>query len=202
MAFTVFVDGAKLCCEFSWNGVACTICVHWLHDAPDAGDFQALADTFAASYATNMMLHVTSEIAMGDVVVYDLSEEHAPKYTSSDENGTPGTDGTDSIPNNSAGIISHRSATTGRSGRGRNYIPGISEAKESGGTLGTAIRNSILAAWATIVSDVAVDGWTLQVAQRFEDGVQLTTGVMHAVTTEIMKQQLGTQRRRQVQTAS
>jgi hypothetical protein len=149
-----------------------------------------------------MMNKASNELIMGDVVVYDLSEEFAPKYISSDENGTPGTDGTDSIPNNTAALLSHRTATTGRSGRGRNYLPGVSEAQESGGTLGSTLRDGLLISWAVLISDLDAIGWVLQVAQRFEDGVQLTTGVMRPVTSEIMKLQFGTQRRRQVQTAS
>lgn len=202
MAFTVFVDGAKLCAQFSWNGVACTTCVHFVHDDPGPAEFQELADEFAASYAIQMMPHASDELILGDVVVYDLSEENAPKYISSDENPTPGTDGTDAVPNNTAAVLSHRTDTIGRSGRGRSYIMGVSEVQESGGTLGSAVRDLLLTDWADLITQTDGIGWTFSVAQRFEDGQQLTTGVMRPVTSEIMTLQLGTQRRRQVPSAT
>lgn len=198
MPFTVFVDGAKLCLEFSWNLVAVTTCVHFKHPAPGAGDFQALADTGAAAWAVRLVPQTSNQLAMGQVEVFDLSEEFAPKFVSLDEVGTLGAKAADSVPNNTSPVISHRTAATGRSGRGRNYIPGISEADEGLGKLQSTFRDALLIAWGNFITDIAVTGWEEQVAQRFLDGVQLTTGVMRPVVTEIMTLQLGTQRRRQV----
>lgn len=198
MPFTVFVDGAKLCIEFSWNLVAVTTCVHFKHDNPTPADFQALADTGTGQWAVRFMTELSSQLVQGAAEVYDLSEEFAPKYTSLDEVGTPGTGGADSVPNNTAAVISHRTDATGRSGRGRNYIPGVVEADEATGLLQPLFRDTMLARWGSWIADLAAIGWEEQVAQRFLNGVQLETGVMRPVTTEIMTLQLGTQRRRQV----
>ena len=135
---------------------------------------------------------------MGDVVVYDLSADGAPKYVNSDESGTQGVAVADSVPNNTSLVVSHRTESTGRSGRGRTYIPGFSEIAESNGLLLASFRDDVLTAWGTFISGIELLGWAFVVAQRFASGVQLTTGIMREVVTEILKLQLGTQRRRQV----
>lgn len=201
MAFTVFPDGAKGVIDFDWNGEAVSIVLHFEKESPPAGSFPALAAEIAAKFASEFMPNLTDELTMGDVTVYDLSAEGAPKYVNSDEDGTAGTLAADSVPNNTAGIISHRTDATGRSGRGRTYIPGLSEADESNGILLGAPRDAMLVDWATIITAIDALGWLFVVAQRFSSGTQLATGVMRLVTSEIMKRQLGTQRRRQVQTA-
>lgn len=201
MAFTIFVDGAKLCVEFSWNLVAVTTCLHFKKTSASPTDYQELADTMAAEWAAEMQPLLTTEILMGEVVAYDLNEEFAPKYISLDEVGTPGTSSSDSVPNNTAVLVSHRTAQTGRSGRGRNYVPGLSEVAESDGLLVAATRDNLLTAWGTMITNVALTGWEFQVAQRWSDGVQLETGVMRPVVTEIILLELATQRRRQVRSA-
>lgn len=201
MAFTTFADGARAVIGFSWNGVSCSVTLHFEKASPSVADFIALAAQVAADYATDIMVEVSDDLIMGDVTVYDLSAEFAPKYINSDENGTPGVAAGDSVPNNTAIVASHRTATTGRSGRGRTYIPGLVETGESDGLLTTAAQTSFVTAWGDFITGVAAIGWDLVIAQRFSGGVQLAVGVLRAVTTEILLRQLGTQRRRQVPSA-
>lgn len=202
MTFTTFADGASANIDFDWNGVAVSVGLHFEHAAPSAANFTALAAEVAAGFASDLMPNLTDELTMGDVTVQDLSSEGAPKYVNGDENGTTGTLIQDSVPNNTSGLVSHATNDTGRSARGRTYIPGISEADESDGLLTIARRNNILIDWGTFIAGVAVLGWDFVIAQRFSAGVQLTVGVMRLVTSERMKQELGTQRRRQVRSAT
>lgn len=153
----------------------------------------------ADEWAVEMLQRQSEDISIGDVVVYDLTEEGAPKYTNSDENGSPGTVAVDAVPNNTAGVISHRSVDTGRSSRGRSYFPGMSETNVVNGLISGSYRDSVLINWGQMISGIfTATGWVFVIAQRFSDGVQLTTGVTRDVTTEIMLTQVGTQRRRQV----
>lgn len=201
MTFTVFPDGAKAAIEFDWNGVGCSITLHFEKDTPTSTDFTNLAAEVAAGFADDMLTELTEELIMGDVVVYDLSEEGAPKYVNSDESGSPGVKVADALPNNTAVVISHRTEDTGRSARGRTYLPGVSEAEESNGILLDTPRDDFLTAWGTFIAGIEALGWAFVIAQRYLDGVQLVTGVMRPVVTEIIKLQLGTQRRRQVPSA-
>lgn len=201
MAFTVFPNGAKAAIEFDLNGVACSLTLHFEKESPPTGSFTALAAEIAAGFADDMLDNLTEEFVMGDVVVYDLSAQDAPNYINSDESGSAGVTVADSVPNNTAMVISHRTDATGRSSRGRTYLPGFSETNESNGLLLAAARDFVLADWGTFIAGIEALGWLFVVAQRFSAGSQLATGVMRAVTTEIIKLQLGTQRRRQVPSA-
>lgn len=197
MAFTVFTDTGKVCLGFTWNAIGVSICAHFTKTTPSAADFLALATEFADAWDTHMKPNQSDDIALGDCVAYDLSAEDAPTYTYTGVNGNAGTVLVDSLPNNTAAVVSHRTASRGRSGRGRNYIPGLTENNVQDGLLQAATVTALLADWASIVSAVALVGWDLVVAQRFADGVQLTTGVTRDVTSELMSTSLGTQRRRQ-----
>ncbi len=199
MTVTVFTDGAKACIGFDLNGVGVSVCLHFEMTSPQTQDYIDLAAAVAAEWADHMLASQSNDLTMADVTVYDLSAESAPKYINSDENGSPGTDATDAAPNNSAVIVSHRTTQTGRSGRGRTYVPGISETDVVDGLLSTAYVNEVTTNWGLFITGVeTATSWEFVVAQRWADGVQLTTGVMREVVTEIITRHIGTQRRRQV----
>lgn len=198
MTFTTFADTAKVAVDFAWNGEAISVILHFDKSSPTPADFIALAAQVAADWAADIMPELTDEITMGDVTAYDLSSEGAPKYVNSDEDGTAGTKIGDPVPNNTAILISHRTNDTGRSARGRSYIPGLVETDESDGLLTAAKQALMVTAWGDFITAVAAIGWDFVVAQRFSGGVQLAVGVVRAVTSEVVRLNLGTQRRRQV----
>lgn len=202
MAFTVFPDGAKGVISFSWHGEDASIVLHFEKVTPSEADYIALADQLGEQWDTEINPELSDELIQGTTTVYDLSEEFAPKYENSDESGQTGDVVGDAVPNNTAALVSHRTTATGRSGRGRTYIPGVVEADESDGLLVAGFRTDLLTAWGAFITAVELTGWVFVVAQRFLSGVQLTTGVMREVVTEILRLQLGTQRRRQVQSAT
>lgn len=197
MAFTTFANASKLCMDFTWNTIVVTVCIHWQKTSPTPADFQLLADTFGASWVTNMLPIQVTELAGGLVTAYDLSAEGAPKYEYSGAVGVVGGASVGGVPNNTAAVISHRTASTGRSGRGRTYLPGVSETNVTNGVLTVAAAAAYLAAWVAIVLATEATGWDLVVAQRFSNNVQLAVGVTRPVTTELLALKLGTQRRRQ-----
>ena len=197
MAFTTFADTGKACMFFTWNGVKVSVCAHFDKTNPSATDFQNLADDWGDAWNGDMKANLSDDITLGDSVVYDLSAEDAPVYTYTGVNGNPGTVLVDSLPNNTAAVISHRTDDRGRSARGRSYIPGLTENNIINGIFASAFVTAMLADWATMITLVAVNGWDLVVAQRFDAGVQLAVGVTRAVTTELMSTSPGTQRRRQ-----
>lgn len=201
MAFTVFPDGAKAVISHSWNGVPVSTVLHFSKASPVVADYIALALAVATEWAVDILVELSNDMVMGDVTVYDLSAEFAPKYVDSSKSGTAGGNVGDSWPNNTALIVSHRTNATGRSGRGRTYVPAISEIDESNGLLTTVKQTAMVTAWGDFITAVEVGGWLFVVAQRFLNKVQLVTGVMRDVTTEILKRELGTQRRRQVRSA-
>ncbi len=197
MAFTVFANTSRVCLFFTWNTVKCSVCCHFDHASPSAADYLNLATDFADEWDVHMKPNQSSDLALGDCIAYDLNAADSPSYTYTGVNGNAGGSAIDSTPNNTAGVISHRTVDRGRSARGRTYVPGFTENNIVNGKFDATTVTALLADWASIVAGVAVNGWTLVVAQRFDDGIQLATGVTRVVTTEIMSESPGTQRRRQ-----
>lgn len=201
MAFTVFPDTAKVAVNMSWNGVEVSNVLHFQHASPTDMDYEDLAASVSQEWTADILPEQVSELTIVDVTAYDLSEEGAPKYVNTDDAGAAGSDLGDGVPNNTCMLISHRTADTGRSSRGRTYIPGMLETDESNGLMVAAKQTNMVTAWGNFIAAVALIGWDLVVAQRFSGGTQLAIGVARAVTVEIIKRQLGTQRRRQVPSA-
>lgn len=201
MVFTTFADTAKVAVNMSWNGVPVSVILHFQKATPSVGDFTTLADIVSAEWAAHMLQEQVSELTIVDITAYDLSSEGAPKYVNTDEAGTAGGDAGDGVPNNTCMLVSHRTTATGRSGRGRSYIPGMLETDESDGLMLAAKQTALVTQWGLFIAGIAATGWDFVIAQRFSDGVQLAVGIARDVVTEIIKRQLGTQRRRQVPSA-
>lgn len=198
MAFTVFADGARACLEWNWNGAIVTICIHWEKTSPTEADFIALADELGFRWETNLRPRQTEDITFNKVTVYDLSAEDAPVYENTDESGLSGDILVDGTPNNTAALITHKTNTRGRSGRGRTYFPGVPESSVVDGLLEAGYLANLVTNWTSFINNIqTVTGWGFVVAQRFDNGVQLTNGIMRPVTTEVFRANLGTQRRRQ-----
>lgn len=197
MTFVPFPDTVSLTHRFMWHGQEVSYGLHLKRPGYTATNAQLLADDAGQSWAAELAGSMVTGIIADVVTVQDLSETGAPNYENPDEIGETGNNAADGVPNNTSILISHRTADTGRSARGRTYFPGVAEsAVVNGRPLGSFIT-SLATAWAAYIVDLEFQGWTFVVAQRVEDGAFLTQGVTREVTDEIFPNRLGTQRLRQ-----
>lgn len=99
-----------------------------------------------------------------------------------------------------APVVKFRTAARGRSGRGRNYVPGCPlNALSSPGVVGTTFKNALLGAYADIPAAVSAHGYTHVVVQHMHDKAPLLVGVPRTVIDyEMVSDSVGTQRRRRI----
>lgn len=150
------------------------------------GWFYGLADDLTSTSLT------VRDVKPGIGIQYDLT------YTS-----VPGSDGTsEPLPPQCALVLSWRTSLSGRSYRGRSYVPGLPEQHQNAGTWSaTAISNitnfcaSILGIYGPAGSD---PNWEFAVISRVQNGVRLATPVATPIESYLVRSTVYTQRRRTI----
>lgn len=90
----------------------------------------------------------------------------------------------EAAPNNVAACVSIRSANRGRSGRGRNYVPGIPNSLITLNTLDNGFISDLLSAYTQFVgAGLFIVGWQWCVLSRFNLGAPRTEGLMQPVVS-------------------
>lgn len=89
----------------------------------------------------------TDDTQLDAITVYDLGSSTAAGIVTS---GLPtwGEGGSDALPPEVALVVSHRTGTRGRSGRGRSYFAGFTEQTNVGGAPTSTLTDAIELAWA------------------------------------------------------
>jgi hypothetical protein len=142
-----------------------------------------LGDALIGWWDTNFKALTTDTMSLEEVYLTDLTS--ATSFTVSDTSGLPlaGTNVSDSSPNNVAHCVSFRTAQRGRSGRGRNYVGGITEADLDGSVISALARAAHVVAYDILVGAGAfVPGLQWVVVSRFTGGAPRTTGLAIPIT--------------------
>jgi len=90
----------------------------------------------------------------------------------------------EACPNNVAACVSIRSANRGRSGRGRNFVPGIPNSVCTLNTLDNGFISDLLNAYTQFIgAGTFIEGWEWCVLSRFNLGAPRTEGLMQPVVS-------------------
>jgi hypothetical protein len=95
------------------------------------------------------------------------------------------------VPSNVAGCISIRTGASGRSFRGRNYIPAIPNSLVSLNTISSVFTSDVEGAYAQLRTNVDAIGWTHVVVSRFSgftivDGKKVPTPREEGIATPVI----------------
>lgn len=197
MTFVPFPNTVSLTFRYFWNDKAVSYSLHLSRPGYSAQNAQALAVLAGTSWNSTLRTLQSNDLTADLITVQDLTETGAPNYESVAQIGNVGAVAIDSVPNNTSLLVSHRTADTGRSARGRTYLPGLPEDDAENGVPTNGARAAFAVQWGIHIADMALQSWVFVVAQRFEDGAPLVEGVTRAVNAEIFPTYLGTQRLRQ-----
>lgn len=165
----------------------------------DVSALETLGDDLIVWVSTQFLPHLSNGYSVTAVNCVAQDSDTAPSVTRN--GGLPAT-GAINSPTQApqvAGVITFRTINRGRSGRGRNYIPGIPEsALSSPGSMGSTFRNAMIAAYGQINPIVSIAGFTHVVVSHFHNKAPRIAGVAQTVLTYTMDAPLDTQRRRSV----
>lgn len=191
----------------------------YLADSPGAtstgvpvGELQALADDVAAAVSSSgLMANFANDVEFLHAEVQNMEHE-GPTPTNPLDHLTPttiafisatgnltGTAAGDSTPPMVSVIVSFRTATPGRSFRGRMYLPPAPEgSNNSDGTLTTGAESAIFADVGSILAAAVGSPTVAPDLVVFSRVANLTTEVLAGASGVDVRSHLATQRRRRV----
>lgn len=123
---------------------------------------------------------VTAEVSLLEVYGVDLTADDGIVSTSLLHAGAIGTTAGNAVPLNAAFCVTFVTSARGRSGRGRNYISGLSEAIVSGNALDATAATNMVAAYQDLI-DTPATGWIWSVVSRYEDGAARDPGIAREI---------------------
>jgi len=143
---------------------------------------QALAESWEATMAPVLSV----QLQLNSVHLTDLSSQFSFATDFVPAASIQGAVGGDCSPNNCALCVSFRSAARGRSGRGRNYVPGLAESLVSLNQFDPTAALEIVSFYQGLTA-LAVDAdaqWV--VVSRFENGLPREEGLARVVRTVLL----------------
>jgi hypothetical protein len=137
-------------------------------------------------WATNLRPLQPSNLILNEVYATDLTTQTSSTASFVPASGNVGTSASASMPNNVALAVSFRTANRGRSGRGRNYFPGLTEAtvsvNEVSATTVTAIEN----AYKLLLNGTWAGGGGWSVVSRYTNGQPRANGLVQPVINAVV----------------
>jgi len=138
--------------------------------------------------ASDLMPFLSSALELFELVGKLLDAASSISATFGAFTPVSGSDINSMLPNNSTYTISFRTGLSGRSFRGRNYIPGLTSGSVSGNVIDSTTRTGILDFYTTLRALAISSGYEMVVVSRFS-GVDVNGDPIPRVTglaTEIL----------------
>lgn len=99
--------------------------------ATEIADVEFMAEAAFDAWRDTFLLTQSTSLTLDSVQCYDLATETGVTYTTS-RAAVAGSVGSAAFPNSVAGCVTWRTSLRGRSGRGRSYIGGVTDAFVTG----------------------------------------------------------------------
>lgn len=199
MAFVNLPFGIKV--EVSWEtGSGVAVCVHFVSKTTPSA--VTMTDLVHAIDDFDLWRIALRTLQPGNIVIAGIraTDWSVPDGITSFTvpTGTPaGSNITPLLPLNVAICASHYSGRTGRSRRGRNYIPGIGEGIISvGDVILFTARNNIATAYDALRTNLLAHGLVQVVASFQTNGAPRVNGQGTAIASTVVDQYSDSQRRR------
>lgn len=147
-----------------------------------AADVQALSDAIAIWYGDTMAPLLNEGWSAVRVTSMGLSSP-TPFVAESTMTGVVGGVSGEAAPNNCTMCVSFRTGLGGRSNRGRNYVPCLTNSQVVGNLIDAGWAADIVAGYNALVFPTSVlpSGWIWVVVSRVSGGVERVEGVFHEV---------------------
>lgn len=197
-----FIPVANVCMVeliYTWDGQRCENTLYI--EFPGAWTvltMTALLTEITDWWSTEMAIELSSDLTLVLVRGSDLSSQNGIFVESTGNLPVSGVNVTESVPNNVAGCITFGTGLRGRSYRGRNYIPGMTNANVANNTIAPTSLGNIEAAYAALSSYIQnVDiGCDHVVVSRYTNNAPRTAGITTPVISYTMDNIVDSQRRR------
>ena len=200
MPFIPVPDTVAIDVIYDWDGQIVENTLYYKKTSPTDIEIENQVDVVTAYIRDTIMPLLTELISLVRVVGTLLDAVDAFTVTNTTDLPKEGEilEGTaKSFPGNVTLAVSFRTAAAGRSGRGRNYVPGLVDLRDGNSLLDDVYAGQIVDAWSGLRTLGSEDGWNQVVVSRFSGGAPRVTGVTNVVNSIlIVDRTLDSQRRR------
>lgn len=159
---------------------------------------QGNTDTLSAAIAgsiDDIKAYIFSGNSFERIIATDIRTEGAAQYVSTSGFPVAGTSGADPLPGQNALLVSWFTGFRGKSGRGRSYFGGLTEAAITSGVATPGLVTAAEEMADDLINDLNMP---LGVLSRFKDGSERAEGVIELVQARKVATQIATQRRRRL----
>lgn len=155
--------------------------------APTLSDAVTLANNLLVWWTTVLAPNLSNLLTLAEITVTDLSSATSFVHTQAAPVPNPtGAVAGHALPNNCALCVSFRTASRGRSFRGRNYVPGMTESGSESSRIDVVTAGLIVDAYQE-VAQVAEDSLYLWVVvSRFTNNAPRVTGISTPITSVVL----------------
>jgi len=198
MAFQPVPDGIEVVLNAIQNGVP-NVNVYHVRDSAvhDAALMETYADAFDAWWVANLQAILSNSYVLSNITVTSMETGTGPQFIKSFSSGHQGALTGEQVAGNGAACISWRTASIGRSYRGRTYLGGLdAAATDTSVALATSFASAVASAAAALTTAVAAAGGVLSVLSRYANLVARVTGLLTDITSIIVDTKIDSQRRR------
>lgn len=198
MPYVPVPNVAQLEFTYVWQAQRCQNVLHYFNEVNWTPELLlGLANAAVVEWNTNVKPRCVGALALVEVKATDLESQTGPVAFANTGLPITGTLSGVSVPNNVTVAITKRTASRGRSFRGRIFHPGLAQTDITSNTIVGGALTAILAAWTPLmtISD-GVNPCEMVVVSRFQNGAPLGTGESTVVTGLTSDGVVDSQRRR------
>lgn len=151
----------------------------------DVTSMDALAASLITWWTDELAPYVSNAVSLVEVYMTDLTTETSLAYGYNTGLPVSAVQESPSLPNNVALCISFRTSNRGRSARGRNYVPGMTELGTTGNTITSAIVDGVEAAYFALVGVATANDATWVVCSRYHNNAPRSTATLYLIREAI-----------------
>lgn len=198
MAFIPVANTAMVELRYLWDGQRCENTLYFTDTvAYDATSLSDLALAVFAWWQLNMRPAMPTTLALNEVYCTAIHSATGAVHSYAPTSGNVGTSAGISLPNNVALTITFRTAQRGRSSRGRNYIPGLTETNVTNNEVASASVDYFQDAYALLMSGAFAGPGIWSVVSRYNNNAPRVLGQSLPVTAvAVVDAVVDSQRRR------
>jgi hypothetical protein len=191
-------DGIKIEMNAIQNGVP-VVNVYHVKDTTthDVTLLEAYADAVDNWWQANLQPILSNSYVLQNITVTSIEASTGPQFVKSFTSGHQGALTGEEVAGNAAVVVSWRTASLGRSFRGRTYLGGLDAAATlTSTTITSTFADAVADAAQGLINAVDAVGGILCVLSRYAALVLRVTGLLTEITSIIVDTKIDSQRRR------
>lgn len=196
MAFIPSPNGCQVVIETGSSNLVWTNSLWFAQYDFTEAEQEALAVAVFDAWKTGIHAYLANDWQTLRVKAYDMRSDTAPVVEPAVTPDT-GSLAEQILPVQDALVVTLYTNTRGRSGRGRLYIAGSTEATLLDGSYTTAMANGVVAMLSNVKAAALALGWVWIIASRYHNGAPRSVAAEYAVQSHVVRSRIpGNQQRR------